>query len=274
MPHYDDEDNDAVGDEELDDKYDREYDHDWDHQPLWQTALPIVAALVVGAIVGLVLGAQFFGTAKASENVSSQTCLILASELFRQGESIEVVQEHLTALGYNNAAPTVLKLADDYAALDEPLKKRQSVDLRQLGEALLVAADRTGTPGVIAPTAQTTRTPARTTPLATATKAKTAAPTAAPTQAAAAPTSTTVTQPPADTPQQGHITSTDRSGAKMRKDPTTTSEIVAYLNDGDQVQVLGIVEGEAIDPVEPRWYKVQRNSTIGYIYFKLVVPGE
>lgn len=291
MPHYNQRDN--IGDEELDETY-----GDWNDPPLWQTVLPVLAALIVGAVVGLVVGAQVFGSSKAPGSVNSEACLLLASELYRQGESIEVVREHLAALGYNNAAPTLLKMADDFAASGEIRKQRQSADLRQLGQALLATAQKSVTPTVVPVTSAQTAiaisspqptvpakspTPAPTTttvptkpptavPAATATKPPAATPT--PIKPTPMPTATQSPTPPSEEARPARITSSGGEGAVLRKQPTTASEALAYLSHGTRVEVLQLVTGEAIDPVEPRWYQIRYGSLTGYVYFKLIVLGE
>lgn len=291
MPHYDEDD--YIDDEDYDDTL----DDDLDSRPLWQTMLPVLAALIIGGIAGLILGAQFFNPIRASGNVNSEACLVLASELYGQGEGIEVVQEHLRALGYENAAPALERLADDYEASGELPKKRLSTELRQLAAALTSSGSEAASPAAIA-MASPPSTPLAASPTAAPQPTRSATPT--PTEAAQSPTSVAIaspTQPAIATPTQrteptvlptatqwpseptqttrpAHITSSGGQGAIMREQPTTNSDIVDYLSHGDAVEVLDIVDGEAIDETEPRWYHIKSGNLTGYVYFKLIVLGD
>lgn len=52
------------------------------------------------------------------------------------------------------------------------------------------------------------------------------------------------------------------------------SESVAYLGHGAPVEVLEVVEGQAIDETEPRWYLIRFDGQTGYVYFKLIKFGD
>ncbi len=296
MPDYDTDNIDDDIDDELDDSIGDDWDDD---KPMWQALVPMMAALIVGGVIGLIVGAQILGAGRASTNVDSQACLLLASELYRQGESIAVVQEHLRALGYDNAGPALLKLADEYEASGEIRKVRQSADLRQLGEALMNPTPREPTPAALAaaspsPTATSSprptevpKSPTRTppTPVKTPTaaiKTATPVPTARPASPTATPgvlatwTPTTAVPPssPTPTPRPATITSSGGEGAVLRKEPTTGSDALANLSHGTPVEVLQVVNGEAIDETEPRWYKIRYGGLTGYVYFKLIKFGD
>lgn len=58
----------------------------------------------------------------------------------------------------------------------------------------------------------------------------------------------------------------------LREQPSTKSKSLAGIPTGTRVEILRIVQGEAIDPVEPRWYEVRYSGMTGYVYFKLIVP--
>lgn len=294
MPHYDtDNIDDSIDD--LDDSIGDDWDDD---RPLWQTLVPMVAALIIGGIVGLIVGAQIFGTGRAAANVDSQACLLLASELYRQGEGLDVVQEHLKALGYDNAGPALLKLADEYEASGEIRKVRQSADLRHLGEALMspIGGRTPAAVAIASPQPSPTSSPQPTEPPKSPTKAppaptKTSTPaakTATPTPTVRPPTPTavpraeptftpTVAPPPSSptpAPRPATITSSGGEGAVLRKEPTTESEALANLSHGTPVEVLQVVNGEAIDETEPRWYKIRYGGMVGYVYFKLIKFGD
>ena len=271
---------------------------DWeDDPPFWHSIIPIIAAFLIGAIVGLLAGNQFFSSGAAG-SVTSETCLVLASELYRQGESLDVVQEHLAALGYYNPGPVLLKMADEYEASDEPQKQRQSEDLRALGQALVAAAigpAATRQPTTIAnptptlaavaaaPTAKTAPSPTATPaaqparPTATPAPPRATATPAPPRSPQPTPTTKPAATPTAQTAQDGipaRITSSGGEGAILRRQPTTSSDALAALPHGTRVSVLQIVNGEAIDPVEPRWYQIRYGNLVGYVYYKLIVLGQ
>lgn len=284
MPQYDD---------DINDDLDESIGDDWDEErPLWQTLVPVLAALLIGGVLGLIGGAQIFGNTAAASNVSSEACLVLASELYRQGESLTVVQEHLQALGYENAGSSLAKLADEYESSGDLRKKRISADLRQLAEALTSDARATSTPIMVAasspqptttrhsPTTTPTTAPAPPTPTRKPTAPPTSTPkptsvvkpTAVPTEAPPVPT-----RPPAEpTPEvrPATITSSGGEGAIVRSKPTMESTAVAYLGHGAPVEVLQVVEGQAIDETEPRWYLIRFNGQTGYVYFKLIKFGD
>ncbi len=46
--------------------------------------------------------------------------------------------------------------------------------------------------------------------------------------------------------------------------------MVGSLSYGAKVEIVRVVEGEAVDPVENRWYLVKSENKTGFIYFKLL----
>ncbi len=58
--------------------------------------------------------------------------------------------------------------------------------------------------------------------------------------------------------------------AVMRSEPSTEGAALISIPQGETVRVLGQVEGEAIDPVESRWWHVEYEGTTGYVYYKLI----
>jgi hypothetical protein len=65
----------------------------------------------------------------------------------------------------------------------------------------------------------------------------------------------------------------------LRAAPRQSASALATLPVGTRVVVLGVVQGQAIDPGEPRWWHVllpaPSGSATGYVYYKLlaVVPA-
>lgn len=58
----------------------------------------------------------------------------------------------------------------------------------------------------------------------------------------------------------------------LRAQPTLDSALVGSLPVGTKVEIIEVVNGEAIDPVEPRWWYIRNGNIFGYAYFKLVAP--
>ncbi len=137
------------------------------------------------------------------------------------------------------------------------------------------------------PTAAASASPAKTVtvPPPTATKAP-ATPTVRPTQAPATqvpaatatpvppkPTATNAPRPATPTPAGlgwGAAVPAYGGAAVIRAEPDSSSAALASIPLGDRVYVLRIVEGEAIDPVEPRWWQVDYQGVHGFVYWKLI----
>ncbi|MHB1416926.1 MAG: SH3 domain-containing protein, partial [Chloroflexota bacterium] len=93
-------------------------------------------------------------------------------------------------------------------------------------------------------------------------------------------TSTTPPPPPTTAPEPtatpitalGYGTAIPAYGgaAVVRAEPTTDSEALASIPIGDRVLVIRVVQGDAIDPVEPRWWEVEYNGVRGFVYHKLI----
>lgn len=58
--------------------------------------------------------------------------------------------------------------------------------------------------------------------------------------------------------------------AVIRAAPNTEAEAVGSIPLEEQVLVIRIVEGEAIDPVESRWWEVEYGDVHGFVYHKLI----
>jgi hypothetical protein len=56
----------------------------------------------------------------------------------------------------------------------------------------------------------------------------------------------------------------------MRDKPSTEAEAVGSIALDEQVLVIRVVEGEAIDPVESRWWEVEYAGVRGFVYYKLI----
>jgi hypothetical protein len=58
--------------------------------------------------------------------------------------------------------------------------------------------------------------------------------------------------------------------AVMREEPSTEAEAVGSIALDERVLVIRVVEGEAIDPVESRWWEVEYAGVRGFVYYKLI----
>jgi hypothetical protein len=74
---------------------------------------------------------------------------------------------------------------------------------------------------------------------------------------------TTTGGPPADCPRVRVLTPGDV--ANVRPEPSTAMDPVGTLADGSIVDVLGVVQGEAIEG-DPTWFHVQSPSVTGYVW--------
>jgi len=94
---------------------------------------------------------------------------------------------------------------------------------------------------------------------------------------ATTPVSTASPTQPASTPVvtgTGVARPVGENAAVLREEASTTSRAIASIPTGTRVEILKIVQGEAIDPVEPRWYWVKYGDKTGYVYFKLIAPAD
>lgn len=138
------------------------------------------------------------------------------------------------------------------------------------------AATQTATTGAPAtPTATLTPESTPTSPAVASPTPTSVPPTATPT--VSAPPTATPTEEPVPTPTPrgdilGYGTAIPAYGgaAVMRESPTTDSEAVGSIPLGARVIVLSQVEGEAIDPVESRWWEVEYEGVTGFVYYKLI----
>jgi hypothetical protein len=136
------------------------------------------------------------------------------------------------------------------------------------GEATPSAVPATATQS---PPATATAQPAATAtapPIATPTPPPaTATPPPAPTATpAVAPTST----PPANILGYGTAIPAYGGAAVIRSEPETDSDAIGSIPVGERVMVYAIVQGEAIDPVESRWWDVEYEGVRGFVYYKLI----
>ncbi|MCL4458547.1 MAG: SH3 domain-containing protein [Chloroflexi bacterium] len=194
-----------------------------------------------------------------SQTVDEDTYLTLVSTLFSKGASRSLIVDRLTPLGRAAAVPHILELAERYSRSDDIRQQRQAEGLHQLAATI-------GGVGLVTPTSPR-RAEASPTP-------RVLAPTASPTPIAATPTVVFASPTPPAISGSGVIRTATGEAANLRTQPTTKAPILGIIPNGQKVEVLQIVAGEAIDSVENRWYQVKYKDSFGYVYFKLLAPGE
>lgn len=180
------------------------------------------------------------------------------------------------------------RLFSSFLGLDQPRPRvTRTASPSAAPTVVVVAATSTAIPTASATGAAPTASVAS--PSKTATRQPTrvpVTPTAVPVPPTTAPVPTTPPPPPpatatarpAPTPTPeppvglGYGTAVPAYGgaAVIRAKPTTDSQALGSIPLGDQVFVVRIVEGEAIDPVESRWWEVDYGGIHGFVYHKLI----
>lgn len=138
-------------------------------------------------------------------------------------------------------------------------------------QALVVAATVTPTESIVLTATETTVASPTPVPSDTPAPTDTAVPTVvvSPSPAQAPPTPVVV---PTTGPELGTIRAAYGNGAILRTRPSQSAPTEGIIPIGSQVTVLGVVKGEAIDPVEPRWWHIRWHNLQGYVYYKLLTP--
>jgi len=238
----------------------------WSDTRRWLRGLSFGVVLLVGVLAGLMLGTRACAPA-GQPMVSKDDFLVNVATLYSHGESLAAIRSRLSSAGIEDATVPLLDLADRYSLSKDRQQQRQAEDLRQLADALAGGEVVTAVP--TAPVARATGT-------ATAIAAKQqATPTTVAEATGSEPPQQTATPVPVASPlpSRGIIQTSDGTQARLRTKPTTQgSEVIEALMPGIEVQILDLVQGEAIDPAEPRWYKVKHGDFEGYVYFKLLRP--
>jgi hypothetical protein len=213
--------------------------------------------------------------------------LLLVSDLHAEGVSLSAVRDRLVTVGFADPTVAVLAVADRLATSPSQVDQQAAAQLHQFADALTTGNDASATaaapvaaPTVAAtPVVQTTATTApvvtdnSTTPLPSqaATVVATAGATA--NGQGAVPAAANADSSTPDGKDAATVKSSDRQPVFLRKDATTKSGAVANLPYGAQVQIQGVVQGQALTAGEARWYKVTYDGHDGYVYAKYVQLG-
>ena len=242
----------------------------------WRPFALLGGALLGGLIIGLVITLYSCSPSGVLRGSREDSYLVLAATLYGEGESLEAMKVYLNSYAPRDPASAMLQLADRYEKSSDRKKQQQAKDLRQLGEALKLGRE----PAASRPTVASNIAPGVSPTTTTATQLS------VPSPAAGAPAASSVVTPPPPTPTTGPgptspalsgravARPSGSGGAIMRQQPNTKSAWVGSLPNGTKVEIIRVVQGEAVDPAESRWYEVKFENKTGYVYFKLIGPAE
>lgn len=238
----------------------------------WRPFGLVAGVSAVGLILGIVVGLFACSPGGRLTGAKEERYYVLAAKLYSQGESLDATKAYLAPLTSQDLSAVLTALADKYDSSSDEDRRSEAHDLRRLGEALhssqglLSSLERVPLPSA---------TPLISQPAASGESNISTTPTVSPTPA---PVPATPTSPAPQRPEPingiGVAKPAGGGGAILREQPSTKSAWIASVPTGAKVEVLKVVEGEAVDPVEPRWYQVKYAGKIGYLYFKLIVQGE
>jgi len=239
----------------------------------WRPFVLVAAVLLTGLFVGVVVGLSACNPGGVLTGAKEERYYVAASRLYAQGESVDAMKDYLAALNSRDLPSTILRLADTYESSSDESKRAEARDLRQLGDAL-----RSG-PGLLSSLGKvpipTMVTSSASSAAATSAPVPTPTPSPVPTPSSPPPTPTKVTAAPqAVVTGKGIAKPTGSGGAVLREQPTSQSKQIGSLATGTKVDVLKVVDGEAVDDTERRWYQVKYGNTTGYVYFKIIVQGD
>jgi hypothetical protein len=262
----------------------------WKPSPM---ALVLAGGVLVGALLGL--RGRFFDNSASLQ----QHYLLLVSDLYAQGAPLASVQDRLQRQGYQDPSTTVLAVASQMSTSSDKVQLQEADQLHQFAAALAATTDSAATAAVVAQVATSTPAVISVSPTAVPTSPPVATPAvnvaaaAVPTLSPPPPTATpAAANPPpvaaapapvvqAPTPvvssvkgsHTGIVLTPDRQPAFLRRDPTTKSPPLAIMPYGAQIEIDGLVKGEAVVPPDSWWYKVTYDGHTGYLYGRFVKPG-
>ncbi len=225
--------------------------------------------LVIGVLVGLVVNLP------AALNARSATLddayLVLSATLYRQGENVAVLRDRMRDTGFVEPSTSVTHLATRYAESRDSTLQSQASLLQSFSQAMdrapSAAAPVVGQEGASpvasaeAPAVQDTQGVTSNEPIVIGTPIV---------SRSATPLTSVIITPEPLIPATGTIL----TAARLRSQPTTDSEQLGVLPEGATVKIKNILDGEAVDPVEPRWYHVTYEDLEGYVYYSLISAGE
>lgn len=234
----------------------------------WKPSVALLV-LVVGILVGLVVNLP------AALNARSATLddayLVLSATLFRQGESVDALRDRMRDTGFVDPPTAVSHLATRYSESRDSTLQSQATLLQSFSQAMdrapsvqaPVVGQESVSPAtsVQAPAAQDAQEVASNEPIVIGTPIV---------ARNATPLTSVIITPERLIPESGTVL----TAARLRSQPTTNSEQLGVLPEGATVSIKNILEGEAVEAVEPRWYHVTYEDLEGYVYYTLISANE
>ena len=229
----------------------------------------VIGSILSGLVLGILITLVSCGSSGTLSGAKEESYLVLAATLYSQGESLGAMKVYLNSLAPRDPATVLLQLADKYDKSNDRKKQQQAKDIRQLAEALKMGRD----PDPLASMASNPLTQTET--ITVPNQSPQTSPAAQPsTPAQVAPPPPPPTPTPNATPPalsgKGVARPASGGGAIMREQPNTKSAWVASLPNGTPVEIIKVVQGEAVDTAESRWYLVKAQNKTEYVYFKLI----
>lgn len=231
----------------------------------------MIGSVLSGLVLGTLITLVSCGSTTSLSGTREEAYLSLAATLYGQGESLTAMKVYLNSYAPRDPATALLQLAEKYEQSSDRKKQQQVRDLKRLGEALKMGRDpEAGALPASSPV--TAAQPIVSNPSASPQVLASSPPNPNPlAQAQPAPSPTPVqSTTPTPISNKGVARPSGGNGAIMREQPTTKSAWIASLPNGAAVEILKVVDGEAVDSAEPRWYLVKAGNKTGYVYFKLI----
>lgn len=236
----------------------------------WKPSVALVV-LLVGILVGLVVNLPAVLYARSA--TLDDAYLVLSATLFRQGESVDALRDRMRDTGFVDPPTAVSHLATRYSESRDSTLQSQASLLQSFSEAMgraqSVQAPAAGqvnvspvtTAAVPAAQQEQVQEIAANEPIVIGTPIV---------SRSATPLTSVIITPEPLIPASGTIL----TAARLRSQPTTDSEQLAVLPEGVTVSIKNILEGEAVEAVEPRWYHVTFEDLEGYVYYSLISANE
>lgn len=248
-----------------------------------------IGAALIGLVIGVLLGTRIFAS-PASQTLTpeQQEYIVMVSTLFNYANpnyDDDYVAQRLRVLGsLASVAPTIENLAKQYRASSDATKQQEASGLDRLAANITARVtsgrDVTPPPPLNSGAQQATRVAQQPQPSVTVnptgvlkpniTPASPNNPTPATNQPGAQPTA--AANPPGNTNAKTGTLVSSGPGINVRTGPNQSSAVVKSLPAGTKVEILQIVDGEAVNGTEKRWYQIKAGTITGYVYFTLVKP--
>lgn len=250
-----------------------------------------IGAALIGLVIGVLLGTRIFATPVSQTlTAAQQEYIVMVSTLFNYANpnyNDDYVAQRLRVLGsLASVAPSIESLAKQYRASGDTAKQQEANGLDRLAANISARVtsghDVTPPPPLNSGSQQATRVAQQPQPSVTInptgvvkpniTPASPNNPPPAQTPAANQPGGQTpAANQPGSTPKTGTLVSSG-PGINVRSGPNQSSGVIRSLPAGTKVEILQIVDGEAVNGTEKRWYQIKAGTLTGYVYYTLVKP--